>query len=171
MAKAQRIKQVGITHQVVTMTDCFLAKFPPLVGIHVLSLEAWAKQRCKQVSFKHYPTYTVMGGIMYTPPEYSKLYNSFAMMLGRRKIPRGQRSEQGRFRLVDWDEYEAMVGTSSLLTTRRAALAKEKAAEKAKEKADRIRRACEKLALLLAVQLREPFEALAEPVRRKRRLE
>ncbi len=71
------------------MTDCFLAKFPPLVGIHVLSLQTWANQRCREVSFKHYPTYTVMGGIMFTPPEYSKLYNSFAMMLGRRKIPRG----------------------------------------------------------------------------------
>ena len=76
-------------------------------------------------------------------------------------------NEAGWFRLVDWDEYEAIVGTSILLTTRREALAREKAAMKA----DRIRRACEKLALLLAVQLREPFEALAEPVRRKRRLE
>ncbi len=63
-----------------------------------------------------------------------------------------------------------MVGTSSLLTMRRAALAREKAAEKAKEKVDRIRQACEKLALLLAVKLREPFEALAEPVWKKRRL-
>ena len=142
--------------------DCFLAKFPPLVGIHVLSLEAWAKQRCRQVSFKHYATYTIMGGIMYTPPVYSKLYNSFAMMLGRRKVPRGQRSEQGRFRLVSWDEYEAAVGVSSLLTHRRAILAR--------EKAERIRRACEKLARLLEVRLREPFEAMAEPVRKKRRL-
>ncbi len=146
--------------------DCFLAKFPPLVGIHELSLRTWANHRCRQVTFKHYPTYTVMGGIMYTKPVYTKFYNSFVMMLGRRKVPRGQRSEQGWFRLVDWDEYEAIVGTSSLLTTRREALAREKAAMKA----DRIRRACEKLALLLAVQLREPFEALAEPVRKKRRL-
>ena len=152
------------------MTDCFLAKFPPLVGIHVLSLEAWAKQRCRQVTFKHYATYTVMGGIMFNPPVYSKFYNSFAMMLGRRKVPRGQRSEQGWFRLVDWDEYEAIVGTSSLLTTRRAILAREKAAAKAAEKADRIRRPCEKLALLLAAELGEPFEALAEPVWKKRRL-
>ncbi len=103
---------------------------------------------------------------MFNPPVYSKFYNSFAMMLGRRKVPRGQRSEQGRFRLVGWDEYEAAVGPSSLLTHRRAALAK----EKAKEKADRIRRACEKLARLLAVKLREPFEALSEPVWKKRRL-
>ena len=142
--------------------DCFLAKFPPLVGIHVLSLEAWARQRCRQVSFKHYATYKIMGGIMYTPPVYSKLYNSFAMMLGRRKVPRGQRSEQGRFRLVSWDEYEAVVGEPSLLTHRRAALAR--------EKAERIRRACEKLARLLADRLRDPFETMAEPVRKKRRL-
>ena len=126
--------------------DYFLAKFPPLAGIHELSLRTWANHRCRQVTFQHYPTYTVMGGIMYNKPVYTKFYNSFVMMLGRRKVPRGQRSEQGWFRLVDWDEYEAIVGTSSLLTHRRAILA----AAKATEKADRIRRACEMLALLLA---------------------
>ena len=63
---------------------------------------------------------------------------------------------------MNWDEYEAAVGESSLLTHRRAALAR--------EKAERIRRACEKLARLLAVKLRDPFEALAEPARKKRRL-
>ena len=101
---------------------------------------------------------------MYTPPVYSKFYNSFAMMLGRRKVPRGQRSEQGWFRLVDWDEYEAIVGTSSLLTTRREALAREKAEEKAlaREKAEEEEKAREKA--------EEEEKALAEPVLNKERL-
>ena len=156
--------------------DCFLAKFPPLVGIHELSLRTWANHRCRQVTFKHYPTYTVMGGIMYTKPMYTKFYNSCVMMLGRGKVPRGQRSEQGWFRMVDWDEYEAIVGTSSLLTTRREALAREKAAmetlarEKAAMEADRIKRACEELALLLTDQAREALETPVEPVRKKRKL-
>ena len=113
--------------------DCFLAKFPPLGGIHQLSLRTWANHRCRQVTFKQYATYTVMGGIMYTKPVYTKFYNSFVMMLGRRKVPRGQRSEQGWFRLVDWDEYEPVMGPSFLLVHRRMPLATEMARETAKE--------------------------------------
>ena len=68
--------------------------------------------------------------------------------------------------MVDWDEYEAVVGTSSLLTTRRSILAREKAAMEALAR----EKACEELALILADQAREALKTPVEPIRKKRKL-
>ena len=102
-----------------------------------------------------------MWGILMTPPVYSKMYNSFAMMLRRRSIPRGQTSEQGKFKLVGWTEFEAVMGPSPLITHRRELLAR--------ARTERIKRACAKLEKLVLASLGEPFEALAKPFRDRTR--
>ncbi len=82
--------------------DCFIAKFPHLVGVHVEHLKEWAKPRCREIKFQQLENHILMGGIFMTPPaSRTKIYNSFAMLLRRKKIPRGQLSEQGKFKLVE----------------------------------------------------------------------
>ena len=142
--------------------ECFIAKIPHLVGVHVEHLKDWARPRCKEIVFKQHENHILMGGILMTPPVCKqKMYNSFAMMLRRKKIPRGQLSEQGKSKLVESAEFENVLGPSPLLTHRRQLMAN--------ARAERIRKACAKLDKLRVVSLKRPFEAMAEPIRARRR--
>jgi hypothetical protein len=116
------------------MTDCFIAKFPLLSSIHFDLLRDWARGRCREVSFKDIGNNTMMGGILFTAPVYTKMYNSFAMVLRRNKIPWGHRSEQGKFKYVEWDKYEATMGPSLVIAGRRATIIRAKAIEEADRK-------------------------------------
>jgi hypothetical protein len=142
--------------------ECFIARFPHLVGVHVEHLKDWAKPRCKEFRFQQEENHILMGGIFMVPPVCkTKIYNSFAMLLRRKKIPRGQLSQQGKFKLVEPAEYESVFGPSPLLAHRRNLIEI--------VRAERIRKACEKLDRLRLLLLERAFAALAEPITNRRR--